>query len=104
MSDVPEALLGLHDATLASIVFDWAVRRCTLHFHGVPGIDLQHPFSIVFADVTEVSIPSERPWGPSQSVLEVDCVEAGRYVFVMQSGDEIWVSSPTEPIRALAAK
>ena len=104
MSDVPEALMGLHDATLASIVFDWAGRQCTLHFHGTPSSDLQRPFSIIFEDVTEVSIPSERPWGPSPSVLEVDCVEAGRYVFVMQSGDEIWVSSRTEPIRALAAK
>ena len=104
MSDVPEALVGLHDAMLASIVFDWARRRCTLHFHGAPSSDLQHPFSIVFEDVTEVSIPSERPWGPSQSVLEVDGVEPGRYVFVMQSGDEIWVSSPTEPTRAVAAK
>ena len=66
--------MGLHDATLASIVFDWASRRCTLHFHGAPSADLQHPFSIVFEDVTEVSIPSERPWGPSQSVLEVDGV------------------------------
>jgi hypothetical protein len=96
--------MRLHDATLASIVFDWASRRCTLHFHGAPSSDLQHPFSIVFEDVTEVSIPAERPWGPSQSVLEVDGVEPGRYVFVMQSGDEIWVSSPTEPIRAVLAK
>jgi hypothetical protein len=104
VSDVPEALMGLHDATLASIVFDWASRRCTLHFHGAPSADLQHPFSIVFEDVTEVSIPSERPWGPSPSVLEVDGVEPGRYVFVMQSGDEIWVSSPTEPIRTATAK
>jgi hypothetical protein len=104
VSDVPEALMGLHDATLASIVFDWARRHCTLHFHGAQSTDLQHPFAIVFEDVTEVSIPSERPWGPSQSVLEVDCVEPGRYVFVMQSGDEIWVSSPREPIRAAGVK
>ena len=104
MSDVPEALMGLHDATLASIVFDWACRRCTLHFHGAPSSDLQHPFLIVFEDVTEVSIPAERPWGSSQAVLEVDGVEAGRYVFVMQSGDEIWVASPREPIRAVATK
>jgi hypothetical protein len=104
VSDVTEALIGLHDATLASIVFDWASRRCTLNFHGAPSSDLQHPFSIVFEDVTEVIIPSERPWGPSQAVLEVDGVEPGRYVFVMQSGDEIWVSSPREPIRAVASR
>jgi hypothetical protein len=104
VSDVPEALMGLHDATLASIVFDWESRRCTLHFHGAPSSDLQHPFLIVFEDVTEVSIPAERPWGASRSVLEVDGVEPGKYVFVMQSGDEIWVSSPKEPTRATAAK
>jgi len=75
-----------------------------MDFRGVSSSDLQHPFLIVFDDVTDVSIPAERPWGASHSVLEVDCVEVGRYVFVMQSGDEIWVSTMTEPTRSVAAR
>lgn len=74
-------------------------RRCTLRFHGAPDRDLQCPFSIVFNDVTEVSIPAECPWGPSQALLEVHCVEPGKYVLVMQSGDEIWVAAGIEPVR-----
>lgn len=99
MSDIPEALSNLHDATLTSIEFEWGARRCTLRFHGAPDQDLQRPFLIAFDDVTEVSIPAESPWGPSQALLEVDCVEPGKYVLVMQSGDEIWVVSGKEPVR-----
>ena len=99
MSDLPEALSNLHDATLTSIEFEWGTRRCTFRFHGAPDRDLQHPFSIVFSQVTEVSIPAEQPWGPSQALLEVDCVEPDKYVLVMQSGDEIWVVADREPVR-----
>jgi hypothetical protein len=101
MNDLPEALTGLHDATLASVEFDWRERRCTFLFQGGPGEGLQHDFSIVFNDVIKLTIPSERPWGPSLSLLEVDSVDTGRYVLVMQSGDEIWISAGQEPIRVL---
>jgi hypothetical protein len=102
MSDIPDALSDLHDATLASIEFEWGERRCTLRFHGAPERGLQRPFSIAFEGVTEVNIPAERPWGPSQAVLEVDCVEPGNYVLVMQSGDEIWIAAESEPVRFAA--
>jgi hypothetical protein len=101
MGDIPVALAGLHDATLASIEFEWGERRCTLRFHGAPKGELQRPFSVTFEGVTEVSIPAERPWGPSLALLEVDCVEPGKYALVMQSGDEIWVASEKEPVRHL---
>lgn len=99
MSGLPEALSNLHDATLTSIEFEWEARRCTFRFHGAPDQDLQRPFSIAFDNVTEVSIPAEQPWGPSQALLEVDCVEPGKYVLVMQSGDEILVAAAKEPVR-----
>src|ERR1700743_3824254 len=72
MNDLPEALTGLHDATLVSVEFDWRERRCTFFFQGGPGDGLQDDFSIVFNDVTKLTIPSERPWGTSLSLLEVD--------------------------------
>lgn len=100
MSDLPEALMDLRDATLGLIAFEWGSRRCTLHFHGVPSVGVQHPFTVVFESVTEISIPAEHPWGSSQGLLEVDCVEPGQYVLVMQSGDEIWISSLKDPVRA----
>ena len=101
MNDLPEALTGLHDATLVSVEFDWHERRCTFLFQGGSRGGLQRNFSIVFNDVTKLTIPSEQPWGPSQSLLEVDSVDIGRYVLVMQSGDEIWISAGQEPVRAL---
>lgn len=101
MNDLPEALTGLQDAILVSVGFDWRERRCTFLFQGGPGNGLQHDFSIVFNDVTKLTIPSERPWGTSLSLLEVDSVDTGRYVLVMQSGDEIWISAGQEPVRVL---
>uniref|UniRef100_UPI002259862A hypothetical protein n=1 Tax=Dyella silvatica TaxID=2992128 RepID=UPI002259862A len=103
MTDLPDALTNLHDATLGLIEFEWSTRRCTLHFHGAPGGAVQHPFTVVFEGVTEISIPAEHPWGSSPGLLEVDCVEPGQYVLVMQSGDEIWISSATDPTRASRA-
>ena len=101
MNDLPEALTGLHDATLLSVEFNWRERRCTFFFQGGPGDGLQDDFTVIFNDVTKLTIPSEQPWGSSLSLLEVDSVDTGRYVLVMQSGDEIWISAGQEPIRVL---
>ena len=103
-SDMPLALAGLHDASLASIDFDWSLRRCTLLFNGLPDQLVQQPFQLVFCGVTELNVPAERPWGGSSAVLEVDCVEPGRYVLVMQSGDEIWIACSTPPMRAMCRR
>lgn len=85
------ALDQLHDATLLTIRFDWATRTCNVDFSGVP--KSSEPFTIAFADVTELVIPAEWSWGRSVSVLEARDAGAGRYEFEMQSGDTIVVVS-----------
>lgn len=79
----------LHDATLLAIRFDWATRTCNFYFGGVP--QLLQPFTIAFADVTELVIPANWPWGRSVSVLDARDTGAGRYEFEMQTGDTIVV-------------
>lgn len=82
----------LHDATLLALHFDWARRECTFEFAGAPS--LLEPFIVTFSDVTELVIPATEAWGSSASVLEVLDQGAGRYDFVMQSGDTIRVIAP----------
>lgn len=83
------ALDQLHDATLLAIRFDWATRTCNFDFGGVP--QQPAPFTIAFADVTELVIPADWPWGRSVSVLEARGIGPGRYEFEMQTGDTIVV-------------
>lgn len=85
-----DAINHLHDATLISIRLYWAERRCELLFAGAP--EIPGPFALEFNSVSVVSIPSKMPWGPSDSVLEVD-FSNGVAFFVMQSGDSITVMS-----------
>ncbi|MDR3443811.1 MULTISPECIES: hypothetical protein [unclassified Dyella] len=101
MKGMPAALQFLHDASLVSIEFNWSSRRCVLRFSGAPNPALQRPFSIDFEGVTMVTAPAEHPWETSGSVLEVKSDIAGKYAFVMQSGDEIVVAADREPVRTV---
>lgn len=85
------ALNQLHDATLVSIHFDWATRRCIFEFRGVPS--LPQTFSLIFLEVSQLSIPAELPWGRSVSVLTACESRIGCFEFEMQSGDVIVVMS-----------
>jgi hypothetical protein len=87
----------MHDASLVAIRFDWSSRTCVFEFSGAP--QLLEPFSLTFTDVTELSVPATYPWGPSVSVLEVADRGAGRYDFVMQSGDTITVVGPNNSFK-----
>lgn len=93
MKDVPEVLLNIHDATLIKIEFDWASHRCVIHFSGAPNAGLQGPFTIVFNNVSKLVVPAKHPWGHSSSVFEVRRSQPDKYVFVLQSGDEIMVTA-----------
>ena len=86
-----DAISHLHDATLISIQLRWADRTCELSFAGAPNIP--GPFSLVFAGVTELRVPSATPWGESGSVLEASFT-GGTATFVMQSGDTVTLVSP----------
>ena len=97
--DLPEALRDLHDAVLMSVEIALSTRVCEFHFRGAPFTVDGRPFVIRFNGVRSVVVPVNHPWGPSDSVLEVQLVDSNGYVFVMQSGDEISVLSTEEPAR-----
>lgn len=89
----------MHDATLLSIRFDWQERVCSLEFAGAPA--LPEPFMLTFTNVRELAVSADFPWGPSVSVLEVSEPEAGRYEFMMQSGDAIVIVAPASTFELL---
>jgi hypothetical protein len=86
-----DAINHLHDATLVSIQLHWGDRTCELSFAGAPSIP--GPFSLVFAGVTELHVPSTMPWAPSVSVLEA-AFSGGVATIAMQSGDTVTLVSP----------
>ncbi len=91
------AIQQMHDASLVAIRFDWSTRTCSIEFSGAPS--LLEPFAITFTGVTELLVPSDFPWGPSASVLEVKDQGSGRYDFAMQSGDTITVVAPNNSFK-----
>jgi len=99
--DLPEALRDLHDAVLTSLEIALSNRVCEFHFRGAPSTGQDRPFVIRFDGVRSVVVPVNHPWGPSDSVLEVQLVNPHGYLFVMQSGDEILVFSTEEPVRSV---
>ncbi|MUV12588.1 hypothetical protein [Noviluteimonas gilva] len=87
----------MHDATLLAIRYDWSARNCTFEFAGAPSAP--GPFCIRFVSVSELVIPANETWGPSESVLEVVDHGTGRYDFVMQSGDTIAVVTADKALK-----
>ena len=96
-----DAINHLHDATLVSIHLIWADRTCELSFAGAPGIP--GPFSLVFAGVSELRVPSAIPWGPSLSVLEA-VFSGGVATIAMQSGDTVTLVSPNYSFKATSLR
>ena len=100
-NSMSEELPELHDATLLSIQFDWALAQCELTFDGGPAFPGH--FSLVWSDVEELVVPRKNSWGESASVLSAQAVAPTRYEFQMQSGDVIAVVSPNYSFKRTAA-
>lgn len=83
-----DVLAGLHDATLVSITFDWAVGSCVAEFAGSP-FGPKGPFRLRWSNVTHMHIPRTQGWGPSVSVLEASEPSPGNFELQLQSGDMI---------------
>lgn len=80
---------NLHDAVLASLPFDWKDRSCVVTLAafldpGQPAVAC----SITFEDVSDLSVPHHRPWGPSVHVNDLVRTDEA-FVLEMQSGDAI---------------
>lgn len=88
----------LHDASLATVAFDWKARTCSFNFSGAP--QNLEPFSIIFGSVTKLVVPASYPWGSSISVLEFRDKGEGVYELAMQSGDTIVVVAPNISFKA----
>ena len=90
----------LHDATLTTIRFDWKSKQCEFQFDG--GSALPGTIVLSFSGVTELTIPSSMPWGPSVSVLSAKETAPGRFEIEMQSGDTISVVAPNNSFNPTA--
>lgn len=84
------ASLDLHDATLASVVFDVQGARCIAELITTAG-----PAALRWTGVRDVLLPHEEPWGASQSILEARTHPDGVFEIQMQSGDLIRVRART---------
>jgi hypothetical protein len=103
VNGTPEELHDLHDAALVGIEFDWPSRSCLFHFRGAPAASLRNGFSMAFQGVTRLTATAGHSWGTSNAVLELRLDEPGEYTFVMQSGDQIVVSSRKGAVQDVAA-
>ena len=82
------ALPDLHDATLTDVHFYWAQGVCVVSFAGSPN-GPTGPFSLAWANVTDLQLPRRMEWGPSVSVSNLTEVGPDHWVLEMQSGDEL---------------
>ena len=79
----------MHDWTLISVLFEWAIGRVTLSFENHAGSE-----TLVARSVVDLRVPQFNEWGPSVSVNKVKgpfAVDDGLHSIEiqMQSGDII---------------
>ena len=93
--------LHLHDATLISVEFVWQEGVCKLKIEKW-SIEQQKsaPFVITFNGVTNLSMPRNEEWGPSESINEAKHLN-GVFSIEMQSGDIISIAARDCQIAAL---
>jgi hypothetical protein len=80
--------VNLHDATLASIVFDWEPAEVRAIVHVWERGDV----IIRASGVSRLEVPRTEPWGPSSSINQVKAA-SGRMEIEMQSGDTIVIDA-----------
>ena len=83
-SDLPD----LHDATLVGIDFAWQSGECTVSIRGHSA-----RWALTFAAVSNLALPRELPWGPSQSINAMVETSKGRFEIEMQSGDVLRIDA-----------
>jgi hypothetical protein len=77
--------VDFHDATLHSVSIDWRAQTCAVDV----SLTVGGRVTVVWPNVTNVSVPHEAPWGKSVSINAVGSPKAGTYEVEMQSGDTI---------------
>ena len=98
--DIP-AELQLHDATLVSIEFIWQEAICKLIIEKWSKVQAKSvSVSLEFSGVTNLVIPKQEDWGPSESINKTN-YQNGVCVIEMQSGDQITIAASGYKIVAL---
>lgn len=81
--------LPLHDATLASVHISWNAARCDFQIYRTgEGIHC-----LVFEGFTNLELPKAEPWGPSESINNVQEPSPGHFEIELQSGDTIRITA-----------
>ena len=90
--------MDFHDATLLTIMIEWAEGRVTVQLQTSEGI-----CALYFSGVRSIAIPRRQEWGPSSSILKFKESAPGVWNLAVQSGDtleiearELKIESPSE--------
>jgi hypothetical protein len=81
--------LALHDATLASVLFNWAEGCCTIRLEVAGKVD----YDLKLNEVPEILIPRREPLGLAISINAARTLSANIYEIELQSVDVIRVSA-----------
>jgi hypothetical protein len=91
--------IDLHDATLVTVLINWADGTCLAEIrHGELGM-----LALTFSTVSSLTLPRRQSWGRSESINSFSMPTNGRYEIEMQSGDLITIEA-TEMMLSTAAQ
>jgi hypothetical protein len=79
----------IHDAILRDVHVAWTQGSCTIDLSTVHDGEVR----LVFVNISRITIPREKPWGPSVSVNTLRESKPGSVEIEVQSGDVICIEA-----------